>query len=388
MAPACDLCGSAATEPVYDVPDSARQARVHLCSACGLLQSQYGAPAPSRALSLSSGPGWGNVRHGKGLRLDANIDFILRHEGSLPQGKVLDVGSNRGHFAEHVLSHSSGVTEFVALEPDASIIDSYRETPGLTLVNERFEHATLPDRFDFIYCSHTLEHADSAREMLQTLRDLLAPDGSVFLEVPSVRILERSDHLEEFFIDKHSFHFHPSTLEASAESVGFAIAARQPADDQSHVTLLLRGGDEDAGGTFPPEDGSLAEVAGKVRENVARYVDILRTNLARLDQACATIEFLVQRQDGVVLWGAGRQLDALLAHTEFDLHQVDAVVDEHLSGIVAEVQGVPIQKPDVLRTISPAVVVAFARNGYPEIADRARSYGVRNVIQFSALLGG
>lgn len=380
----CDICGNAGLESVYPVPDSPLGAEVLLCPACGLLQSRYTKPKPAgRVRSLSSGPDWGNVRHGKGLRLKSNLEFIGRHGDPSGWRHVLDVGSNRGHFCLHALA-AWPVERVVAIEPDPDIVAPYRDREKLVFLGRRFEHTDLGgETFDFIYCSHTLEHAASARVMLAGLRRLLRPEGRLFIEVPSVRILENTDHLEEFFIDKHTFHFHPATLAAAVRHAGFEIVAETPPADSNHVTLMLRPAPD--GAAVPAFPAGLGETAAAIRRSLAHYSANLAANRRKLDTALAKIEFLVGRQK-VAFWGAGRQLDAFLRHTGFDPRRVGAVIDEHLHGIIGDVRGAAVRPPDVLRTLSPQVVVAFARQAFPEIARRCRSYGVKNVIKFSDLL--
>lgn len=380
----CDLCGGAALVDVYPVPDSPLGMVVRLCPACALLQSHTTRPRPAgRIRSLSSGPDWGNVRHGKGLRLRANLDFIRAHADPLGWGRVLDVGSNRGHFCLHALADWR-LERIVALEPDPTIVAPYRDRERLEFRGERFEHANFGgETFDFIYCSHTLEHAASARAMLGGLRRLLRPEGRLFLEVPSVRLLDNGDHLEEFFIDKHTFHFHPATLAAAVRQAGFELVADTPPGDLNHVTFLLR--PAPAGAAAPALPAGLAETAAEVRRALAHYTANLAANRRKLDAARAKVEFLLGRQK-VAFWGAGRQLDAFLRHTGFDPRRAAALIDEHLHGIIADVGGAAVQPPEVLRTVAPQVVVAFARQAFPEIARRCRTYGVKNVIKFSDLL--
>ncbi|MGH8046034.1 MAG: class I SAM-dependent methyltransferase [Chthoniobacterales bacterium] len=385
MTPSCDFCGCTALETVYEVPDSPKAARVLLCPVCSLLQSEYRSAGPTvKKRSLSSGPDWGNVRHGKGLRLQPNLDFIGKHSEPSGWHRILDVGSNRGHFCRHAVGHGQ-VKTFTAVEPDVSVAEGYPDLPEVRFHGERFERLALDgETFDFIYCSHTLEHADSAAEMLRTMARLLAPQGHLFVEVPSIGILALTDHLEEFFIDKHTFHFAPETLIAFVRSIGLDVIAQQPDSDRSHVTLLLgHAASPGAAPAFPPPE--LREVAVRTRASLADYSRHLEANRAKLGSAREKIEFLLSRQS-VAFWGAGRQLDSFLRHSGFDPGKVSAIIDEHLSGIIEEVGGAAIQKPDVLRRIQPQVVVAFARNAFPEIAKKVRGYGVKNVIRFTDLL--
>jgi SAM-dependent methyltransferase len=383
MNTACNFCSTFTTFPLYSVPRSARGANVFLCSMCGLLESIYSAPSPAvKVRSLSSGADWGNVRHGKGLRLKSNLEFIMSAGICKPEMQILDIGSNRGSFCLHALNHWRP-TSILAVEPDISLVDPYADQKNLTLITERFENLKIiPSSFDFVYCSHTLEHALSASEMLKTIHSILKPGGNVFIEVPSLSILEDNSNIEEFFIDKHSFHFYPKTLISFAQSIGFEIISTQNGSDKSHISLILRRG-KNAPSLFPSE--SLRDTALQVQTLVSNYQSYLALNLKKLSVARTKVEFLLSRQK-VVFWGGGRQLDSFIKHSGFNIKLIEGLIDEHLHGIIENVDGMPILSPDSLRSISPQLVIVFARNAYQEIAKKIRAYGIKNVIRFSDLL--
>ena len=94
----------------------------------------------------------GNVRYGKAFRTKDNLSLIEEHITFRPGARVLDVGANRGAFCkaflkEHPESH------LIALEPDARVIDDYKDISAIELVNERIENVTYDDEvFDLTPC--------------------------------------------------------------------------------------------------------------------------------------------------------------------------------------------------------------------------------------------
>ena len=237
----CDFCSRGAIEPVYEVPGSAIGAVVAVCSRCGLLQSVAAKKndRKERVASTSSDATWGNIRHGKGLRLQAALSLLTSRVPWHEVKTLLDVGSNRGHFVRWALANYPHV-EATGIEPDGTIVNDYRETAGLTLRVERFEHVPLrPNSFDFVYCSHTLEHADSAATMLIGMRDALKPGGRLFLEIPNVAVIEGSNVVEEFFMDKHTFHFEHDLLLEYATHLGFTLDGGADCTNVSNITFLL-----------------------------------------------------------------------------------------------------------------------------------------------------
>ncbi len=100
----CELCGSQALDSVYAPERSERGINIHICAHCGLVQSLPRVDrAKRRPPAVSGGADWGNVRYGKGFRTQIAVDAVLRHTPPENSFTVLDVGSNRGRFAEALL---------------------------------------------------------------------------------------------------------------------------------------------------------------------------------------------------------------------------------------------------------------------------------------------
>ena len=107
MSEICDLCRVPALEPVYRPDGTTRGITVHLCNRCGLVQSLPRIDrAPRRGAAVSGGADWGNVRYGKGFRTEACLQLMRAHADLGAPLRVLDVGSNRGSFARHLLAEA------------------------------------------------------------------------------------------------------------------------------------------------------------------------------------------------------------------------------------------------------------------------------------------
>lgn len=379
----CDFCGKFMEVPVYQPHNSRRAAHVFVCHHCGLVQSIYSAVERTRISTLSCDADWGNVRHGKGARLKTALRALDGKVDWTTIGRVLDVGSNRGDFLlwlrqsqPHVVIH--------AIEPDISIVGSYKNEPGIELSLARFEDVALaPASYGFIYCAHTLEHASSASKMLRQLFGALALGGFLYLEVPNIEAITLPDTVEEFFIDKHSFHFARSGLIDFIESLGFEIASGRDDIDPFNISLLLRRRSDVDLHVYPSQYGGFAEAH---RMLISSYASILVNNRARLHRLIdECIAPFIERQK-VAFWGAGRIFDALVKYGKLDTTRVQCLVDRHLWHIVHETHGVSIQRPEYLKRFEPQVVIILARSAASEITDEVRRFGVRHVVKFQDLL--
>lgn len=355
---------------------------IWVCPECGLVQSRAGGPRPERVRTLSTDADWGNVRHGKGVRFAVLRDLIGELVDWSQVRRALDVGSNRGDFilwahAEHP------ETELWAVEPDAGVVEDYRELPGLHLILDRIEHLALPDQaFDLVFCSHTLEHAASAAAMLRQMHDCLRPGGWLVLEIPNIAAIALPDTVEEFFIDKHTFHFDRDTLLDFVRQSGYEVVRGAEDQDPLNITLLLRRAGPAV--VYRPADG-----AARARRHdawIAGYGPRLSENRALLRRLVdEKLRPLGQRQK-VAYWGAGRIFDALVKYGGLQAENVYMLVDRHLHGIVAQTHGVAIDKPERLRIREPQVCVVLGRSGEEAMARAAYAFGVRHVLKFSELL--
>ncbi len=381
--PNCDFCQSPHLRPVYEVPESPLGMRVAVCQQCGLVCSlpQREKAEAARMVTTSSDANWGNIRHGKGLRLKATAQ-ILEQVPWQQVRRVLDVGSNRGDFV-HWLFERKPDAEIEAIEPDERIVNGYRTLAHLSLHPAKLEAVALPaNEFNFVYCSHTLEHAASASAMLRQIHAACKSGGWLFLEVPNLEAVTLPEIVEEFFIDKHRFHFNRKHLMAFLQQLGFAVRYEGDDKDIFNITLLLQKVEQAAYDDTLP---AFSELARRHEEIIADYAARLRTNRLCLKRVSDNLHAFMARQK-VAFWGAGRIFDALVRYGGLQTGKLCCVVDEYLSKILPEIHQVKIREPNYLKSAQPDVIVVLARSSTTEIIAQARRLGFKKIIHFADLL--
>ena len=379
----CDFCEGTTCTVAYVVPGSARDMKIAVCDRCGLVQSIGAQSAPeTRVVSTTSGATWGNIRHGKGLRLQQAIPLLEEHVDWRAVTNVLDVGSNRGDFLLWLNGAHPGLA-LTGVEPDLTVVADYADMPNLDFRGARLENVELPPaHFDFVYCSHTLEHAASASQMLKAIYVTLKPGGRLFLEVPNIAILMDPEISEEFFIDKHSFHFSHEILALFARHLNYEVCYASPKSDIGNITFILTRGPgalNDA-----PFAGFDPLAAANAVRMIGDYEQALTRNREKLKPIAERLNAFMDRQR-VAFWGGGRLFDALVRFGDLDTGKVHVLVDAYLSKYLTEVHGVKLYGPDKLRSADPQVLVILAKSSAADIAKQARRYGINNVISFSEL---
>ncbi|GHF19478.1 hypothetical protein GCM10017044_12670 [Kordiimonas sediminis] len=365
----CDACNSSNLSFVYEAPTTTRGLKVYLCETCGLLQSLPRIDhEPNRKSGYAaSGAGFGNIRYGKGFRTAFAIETLQNFIDLKNVRAVLDIGSNRGDFLTTFLKINP-TCEFVAVEPDNRVLSEYPTSSNLSVIIDRIENVELPaNHFDLVYSCHTLEHVLSGRQTLEQTYASMKDGGIMCLEVPSIEVLNFTDVVEEFFMDKHLYHYSGEILTTLIKKVGFNILWGPEDADTTNLTILAQ---KVSGEISPTATFENAPLVAKTRAAVETYEKTLTRNLESLKSGAAKVTSLAQDKK-VAIWGAGRIFSSLVEYGELDPHVLSAVVDKKLHALVKEVFGVKIDNTDTIGHIQPDIILIASRLYFEEIKSEA-----------------
>jgi SAM-dependent methyltransferase len=378
MTDSCGLCRSPNLESIYKPQGSGRGLTVYICTHCGLVQSLPRIDnAPRREAAVSSGADWGNVRYGKGFRTEACLAMIKAHTDLRGRLSVLDVGSNRGSFARALLTVAPQA-ELTCVEPDERVASACANLEGVTLINARIEDTRLPSAsFDIVYSCHTLEHLASPAFVMADHWRVLKAGGLLIVDVPNIALTGSEDVLEEWFIDKHLFHFSKTTLMRLLDASGFETVGEPDPNDRENLLFAAR---KWAVAARPVKRDSKEVDAGLAL--LSTYLVNRSRNLAVLEDVATEISSLAPER--VALWGAGRLFDALVLQGRFNPKLLTLLIDTHLKDHMAERHGVALSGPDAIASADPGVIVVMSRAFSSEIAQAAAKAAPKAEIIFYA----
>ena len=368
----CDLCESETLLSIYRPLQSRYSIEVYVCDECGLIQSRKHSTPNDIVKTTSADADWGNVRHGKGLRFD-----LLKNEfdfEKLVHGSVLDIGSNRGDFINWV-NTLDGVSRIVAVEPDSTLLSEYNE--DVVLYKVKIEDVNFEkEKFDFIYCCQTLEHADSAFDMLKRIRNLLKNNSKALIDIPNTEVIKKQEIIEEYFIDKHTFHFDCSSIRKYFRKVGLKICGYH--EDQYNLSYLVE--------ACEPIEDELDVSKLITKENIAEYYNNLTSNRSNLERLVQLRIAPVLARQKCAIWGAGRTLDALIKFGGMKVDSRITIVDTYLHDKIKILGEHVIHKPSFLKLVEPQVVFILANSAEDQLAEQAYRMGIRHVIKFSEMI--
>jgi len=383
----CDFCRVENLDSIYEVPGSLYGMRIFVCHQCGLVQSIKTKEKDSqvRIPSISCDADWGNIRHTKGQRVEASEGIMEKYLDWQHMRQVLDIGASRGGFIRWVSERAKNKVEMTAIEPDDRIADDYKDIKNAKLHLARFEDVELSDEvFDMVYCSHTLEHVDSASSAIQKMWRIMKTGGLCFLEVPNIDVLCDRESVEEFFIDKHIFHFSHVLLTEYLKQSGFEIVYSSVGEDPYNIAYILKKtSNVPQLQEFVPKEPGLSSCHRTLIED---YIAQLKSNREKLKKVAEKLHAFMERQK-VVFWGASRVFDALVRYGELKTEKIFCLVDRYLWKILPEVHGKKVERPEALKLLAPDVVIILARSSDEQIFQEVQSFGVRRrIVKFRDLL--
>jgi hypothetical protein len=154
-----------------------------LCRHCGLI---FFSPRPDKAdlaikyqLVITEGDTEMREQHGRLVDLSAmraqRIRCRLEPHWKKQTGRALDIGGANGHCLGEL------TTEF-----DCGILDFEDRNlwPGVKKWGKTLDDLHPDEQFDIIMCCHTLEHIPDICSFLGQVKEHLAPEGLLYLEVP------------------------------------------------------------------------------------------------------------------------------------------------------------------------------------------------------------
>jgi methyltransferase family protein len=293
---------------------------------------------------------------------------------------MLDVGSNRGRFTAAFLEAAPNAL-VTAVEPDERYADSCADMARTTLMLARIEEAQLANAgFDIVHSCHTIEHLAHPFASLKDHARVLKPGGLLVLDAPNIALIGGDDILEEWFIDKHLYHFSQNTLGRMIEAAGFAIIEHPDPKDRINLLFVARKNGE--------ASTDIAADPAEVMNAAHLLTSYVGTRAANCDAlSCAAQELESLKPQRVALWGAGRLFDSLVRTGGFDPADLALLIDAHLIAHMDSRHGVRLSPPHALSGAVVDVIVVMSRGFADEIVAEARRLAPKaRIILYTDLL--
>lgn len=236
----CPVCNSTQIDPLLTVKDhsvSKEEFVVWQCRDCSLRFTQD-VPDEDNIGPYYQSPDY--ISHSntdKGLlnRLYQRVrKYTLQQKRSLivsytkEQGRVLDIGAGIGAFLS-VMKESGWVTK--GIEPDVGARKNAEQLFGVNIDEPSMLFSLQKGHYDAITLWHVLEHVHQLHPYMERLRDLLSPNGKIFIAVPNYTAVDSEayrNYWAAYDVPRHLYHFSPRSIERLVHQHGLKVVAKKP----------------------------------------------------------------------------------------------------------------------------------------------------------------
>jgi len=271
---ACNLCGRAAFVGLTHRDRYGYPAAAACCSVCGLvfLDPVMTADAYGRFYQRIYRP-LVSAYHGR--LIDARTIQDEQREYAAERGDLLEpVLAGRGYRTLLDIGGSTGVVAHAFAQRfnlRATVVDpapletAEAQAFGLETIEGLIERIDLGDRrFDMVMLCQTVDHLLDVTGTLRRVRELLTPQGLLFVDIVDFRAAYlRNWSVEEAVKIDHPYYLTEATATAYLKRAGFDIVRADYAADHLHVSYIARPALPDAA-TLPPQE-SVRELLREVR---------------------------------------------------------------------------------------------------------------------------
>ena len=177
----------------------------------------------------------------------------MRHMPPHPagrQGRLLDVGCGNGAFLK--LAQKAGWSVH-GIDFDPIAVTEARDGGLDIFLGDIDQLAVQEQTYDWITCSHVLEHVHNPQKLLKSMHRLLRPGGTLWLQTPNIHSIGHRTYGTSWIgadPPRHLTLFNLSTLRRTFESLGFQTSFyRLPVLSAMAVyaaSSALRGGEANA----------------------------------------------------------------------------------------------------------------------------------------------
>ncbi|MGH9256188.1 MAG: class I SAM-dependent methyltransferase [Vicinamibacterales bacterium] len=175
---------------------------------------------------------------------------------------LLDIGGSTGVVA-HAFAERFNLRATV-IDP-APLETAQAQALGLETIEGLVERVELGGRrFDIVVLCQTVDHLLDVSGTLRRIRDLLTPEGVLFVDIVDFRAAcLRNWSIEEAVKIDHPYYLTEPTVTACLRQTGFDVTRADYAADRLHVSYVARPSQPDAAGL--PSAESVRELLREVR---------------------------------------------------------------------------------------------------------------------------
>lgn len=287
--------------------------------------------------------------------------------------RIIEIGCGNGDFLASLCE--AGGNHGIGFDPSFAP-DRHGDAGAndVTIIRDLYSERYADHRADFLCCRHVLEHIQSPRGFLNSVRQAIGDrvHTAVYFEVPNALYTLRGLGIWDL-IYEHCSYFSPGSLARLFTSCDFAIRSLTEAYEGQFLSIEASPGQDATYSTTSSgclDQVSMEEMSRHVAEFAAKYRSEVRRwhrNLERM--RCA--------EQQAVIWGAGSKGVTFL-NVLGDQDRIAYAVDinPHKQGMYVAGTGQQIVSPEFLQDYQPDVVIVMNPVYQEEIRGTVKGLGI------------
>jgi hypothetical protein len=175
-------------------------------------------------------------------------------------------------------------------------------------------------------------------------------------------------NIQEFFIDKHKFHFDSSVLDKFLTSLGLEVIDCS-VEDRNIVFCCIK-------------------KYKRFTNNITEYINTIQINRDKLYNASKTIQNLASSHS-VAIYGASQNLNALIKYGKLELKNISYIIDDHLYGYIDTIQDKHILSIDKIKDTNIEYFILLTKSSTELIIEKIKNHNinVKYFISIADLIG-
>jgi 2-polyprenyl-3-methyl-5-hydroxy-6-metoxy-1,4-benzoquinol methylase len=296
-------------------------------------------------------------------RFRADVDLMSPFLSS--SSRILEIGCATGGLLAEL--RKRGFANVRGMDPSPGCVRAARELYHLDVFEGTLSDLpSHPHQYDFVILIGVVEHLRDPGPALSLLRQLLSPQGRLFVGVPDAsRLNEVQNAPFQLFSVEHINYFSPRSLQNLLATQDFDLLRTSQVVVNTSATTT----DPLLSQVFELTDRPLPVVRDEQTEPALRqYIDKARAIEMRTH---AIIAELAENQRPIIVWGTGAHTLRLLASSRLGEANVRFYVDSNPHYQGKDLAGVPVRAPsDVRGQPDPILISSWVYQD--EIARQAR----------------
>ncbi len=279
--------------------------------------------------------------------------------------RILDLGCATGGLL--AVLRDSGFPNVQGLDPSPGCACAAWELYQIPVfASSLFNVPADPGSYDFIILAGVLEHVEDVKGALEKVRNVLAANGRVYVEVPDgSRLSGRPDAPFQEFSVEHLNFFSTTSLGNLFERNGFRRVSIGHAVRQQNENTIC----PVACGVYQRTENAVRRLVRdkETERGLARYIRESQS----VDSRIRKIIKRAASEREIMVWGTGTHTQRLIATGAFHDVRISAFVDSNPKYQGQRLHGLPVLSPFDLRDRKAPILIS-SRGFQREIRDQIR----------------